>query len=417
MILGTMAYLWTGEERPDTSRAPIELIRSYRSSCAQCLVLSNYTQPGPYTIEAFIIYMESEFLLSNDEKVNCFLLVGSVVRLAFRVGLHRDPSKMEGTFTPFQAEIRRRVWHVLLQIDLLAGFHLGLPSMIQSVDSDTDYPRNLKDEDFYEDISELPVGRPESDPTPILYIIAKARICEVFARIAAQASRLTPLSYDETLKLDELLNISFARVPPHLRRIPLGLAITDSSEVIMQRFNIALIYYKSLCVLHRKYLIKEREHHEYAYSKKVGLDASMEILSCQSAIYEAIQPGGPLAHDKWYIASLPMHDFLLAATIVSIVVLRMVDHRAADHYRETPERTRHEMISALEKSHSIWRETQNISVDTKKAFIYVGFMMEKIKLATPCSVGSNNACNVHAYNVHGVEPSVNSISELSMHGM
>lgn len=256
MALGTISYLWTGQESLDSTRTLPELIRTYRTCCAQCLVLSNYTQPGPHTIEAFILYMESEFLLAADNKMHCFLLIGSVIRLAFRMGLHRDPSKTGGSFTPFQAEIRRRVWHVLLQIDLIAGFQLGLPSVMQSVESDTDYPLNLRDEDFYEEIPELPPGRPDSDPTPISYLITKSKMCEAFAKIGAQANRVTPLSYDETLRLDRLLNESYAKVPQHLYCLPLGLSVTTSSELIMQRYNIALLYYRNLCVLHRRYLIK-----------------------------------------------------------------------------------------------------------------------------------------------------------------
>ena len=417
MTLGSMAYFWSGQQSPETGRTPFEMVRTYRSCCAQCLVLSNYTQPGPHTIEAFIIFMESEFLLSNDEKVNCFLLVGSVVRLSLRIGLHRDPSKMGGVFTPFQAEIRRRIWHVLLQIDLLAGFHLGLPSMIAAVESDTESPRNLRDEDFYEDIPELPLGRPETEPTPILYLIVKSRICDVFGKIAAQANRLSLPPYDEVLKVDELLNGAFAKVPTHLRSTPLGLAVTDSSDLIMQRFNISLIYNRSRCVLHRKYLIKQRENHKYGYSKKVGLDASMEILAFQLAIFESIQLGGPLAHEQWYITSLPMHDFLLAATIVFIFVMHMVeDNSLSQCYEYSPHRTRKDLVSALQKSYDIWKKTQDISLDTKRAFIFVGFMLEKIKAATLQDTSLEDTRDVINSSTNNIKPNLNLMSELSMDG-
>lgn len=412
-----MAYLWAGQEYPDRKNPVPEIIRTYRTSCAQCLVLSNYTQPGPHTIEALALYMESEFLLSNDDKVHCFLLVGSMVRLAFRMGLHRDPSKTRGSFTPFQAEMRRRMWHVLLQIDLLAGFHLGLPSMTQSVDSDTEYPQNLRDEDFYEDISELPPSRPDSDPAPILYLIAKSRICDAFAKIGAQANRLTPLSYGETLKLDELLNESFAKVPQHLRCKPLGLSVTESSDLIMQRYNLALLYYRNQCVLHRGYLIKERDHHEYSYSKKTGLKASMEILSCQSAIFEAVKPGGPLVHDKWYLSSLPMHDFLLAATILSILVLQAAEGPATDwEYKDPSEPTQQQMIAALEASYNVWNQTQGISADTRRAFIFVRSMLKKIKVATTSTTKSQNGLYFETPRVNVTDRGSNLVAELSMHG-
>jgi hypothetical protein len=413
-----IAFLGAGEEYPYGSRTPAESIRAFQSSCAQCLVLSKYTQPGPYTIEALMLYMESSFLFSANDQVSCFLLVGSVVRLALRIGLHRDPSKIRGAFTPYQGELRRRVWHMLAQIDLLSGFHIGLPSITQGVDTDTEYPRNIKDEDFDEDSLELPPSKPETDMTPVSYMICKGRISHAFGKILAQANRLSLPSYEETMELDRGLNEAFAQVPLYLRYVPGGPAVTDSSKIIMQRFNIALLYYKSLCVLHRKFLIKEREHPEYAYSKRVGLAASMQILFYHSEIYEAIQPGGPLGHDTWYISSLPMHDFLLAATIVSIKVMQMIEEtRRYPNCENHSERTQQEMITALEKSYNIGNKTKLVSAHEKKAASVIGCLLRKIKSAIQGDAGSDHTQNVNTHSAYSSEPSMDFISDLSMNGM
>lgn len=407
-----------GEEYPYNSQTPGENIRAYQSYCGQCLVLSKYTQPGPYTIEALLFYLESNFLFSTNSQVSCFLLVGAVVRLAMRVGLHRDPSKIRGAFTPYQMELRRRAWHMIAQIDLLSGFHIGLPSITQGLDSDTEYPRNLKDEDFDEDTLELPPSKPETVMTPMSYMICKGRISQAFGKVLAQANRLSPPSYKEIIELDGGLNEAFAQVPPFLRCVPGGPAVTDSSKVIMQRFNLALLYYKSLCVLHRKYLIKEREYSEYAYSKRVGLEASMKILSFHSDIYEAIQPGGPLGHDTWYISALPMHDFLLAATIVSIQVMQKTEERRSHPNRENnSERTLEEMISALERSYNIGSQTKLLSIYEKKAAAVIGCLLQKIKSAIQADTYSHNASNVTTYSTNGSKPSMDFISDLSINGM
>jgi hypothetical protein len=418
MSLATISYTYAGGDRLDTDRTPVEMIRTFRSCTAQCLVLSKYTQPGPHVIEALILYMSGEFVLSKVDQFNCFLMIGCAVRLALRMGLHRDATKIEAKFTPFQAEMRRRLWHVLVQLDLLSAFQTGLPSMIQAVDSDTDYPRNLRDEDFDEDTLQLPPGRPETDMTPMSYVICKGRICEVSGKIAAQANRLSLPPYDEVMKLDTLLNEAYEKVPFFLRYIPVGLAVTDSSEIIIQRFNIFLLYHKNRCVLHRKKLIKEREHHEYAYSKKVGLDASMEILLCLSAIHEATQPGGPLHHDKWYISSLPMHDFLLAATIVFIQVMQMTEEARGNQNDSNPsERTLEEMITALERSYVIWSEAENISVDAKRARMVVGTMLKKINSAMQRNPESDIIRNTDTYTSDRGESGADLISDLSMNGM
>jgi hypothetical protein len=123
MCLATFAAYSAGEENPDARGTPMEMIRTYRGCCAQCLVLSNYAQPGPYTLETFLVYMEGEFVLSKDDQMNCYLMIGIAVRLAMRMGLHRDSDIVAGNISPFQGEMRRRIWNLMVQIDQLVSFH------------------------------------------------------------------------------------------------------------------------------------------------------------------------------------------------------------------------------------------------------------------------------------------------------
>lgn len=80
----------------DPRGTPTEMIRTYRGCSSQCLVLSNYSQPGAYTLEVLLVYIEGEFVLSKDDMGMPYILVGVAVRLALRMGLHRDPSKVGG---------------------------------------------------------------------------------------------------------------------------------------------------------------------------------------------------------------------------------------------------------------------------------------------------------------------------------
>ena len=125
MAHATFAALSKGEDNPDKRGNHIQTITAYKKWCTQCLVLSNYTQAGPHTIEAMLVYMESEFASGNQ--VSCYLLVAVVLRLALRIGLHRDSTRIAGNISVFRGEMRRRMWHFLYQIDLLASFHIGLP--------------------------------------------------------------------------------------------------------------------------------------------------------------------------------------------------------------------------------------------------------------------------------------------------
>jgi hypothetical protein len=380
MGLATFAALGAGEDNADTRGTPMEIIQIYRGCSAQCLVLADYAQPGPYTLETFLVYIEGEFILSNDDQLNCYLVVGVAVRLALRMGFHRDSDNVRGSITPFQGEFRRRIWHLLVQMDLMVSFHIGLPSMVQAVKSDTRVPLNLQDQDFDEDTIELPPSRPETEITGMSYTLAKGRIARSFSKVVEQANLLAFPHYSEVITLDRELHQAFAAIPPMLRVIPIELLITDSPQLIIQRFSLAVLFHKSRCVLHRKYLMKEKEHVEFAYSKKAGIDASMQLLLIQSEAHEATQPGGSLCKDKWFISSLPMHDLLLAAMIVYLSLVQESEGIAlSTRVLQIPNTQQSESIRALERSYKIWAETTSQSVDTKKASDVLGTMVRRIK--------------------------------------
>jgi hypothetical protein len=373
MTLATLSGLASGEVHPDTCGAPYDMLRAYKENCVQCLVLSDYTKPTRYTLETMMIYGEVEFLMSRDDQVHCYLLSGVAVRLALRMGLHRDSSKIGTNFTPFEAESRRRMWYHISQLDLLVSFHIGLPGMIQSIESDTLPPRNLLDEDFDEDCTELPPSRPESEMTPMSYALCKGRLSDEAGKIMVIANKLQLPQYGEVLKLDSSLREAYDKVPPQLRLDKSEITVTDSPSTMLKRFTVSMLFEKSRCMLHRKFLMKAREHPEYQYSKQVGLDASMKILHRQGLIHQAASPGGPLALDRWFLSSLSTHNFLLAAMIIYLNVMNGIKHPRSTNPREIKAG-----LDALEMSRNNWEAVLSLSPEAKRASLVLVGMVDKV---------------------------------------
>lgn len=95
-----------GEDRFQSSA------KEYRRRMIQCLIAANYTDPQLYTVEALILHSFAEWMSSQDSSVEVSLLIGIVIRLAMRMGMHRDSSAYHSV-TPFQGEMRRRVWAII----------------------------------------------------------------------------------------------------------------------------------------------------------------------------------------------------------------------------------------------------------------------------------------------------------------
>ncbi|TGO69674.1 hypothetical protein BOTNAR_0008g00390 [Botryotinia narcissicola] len=382
MCLSLFSSYAAGEEHPDRRASQMQTIRTYRRNCIQCIRLSDYTKPGKYTIEAMLAHLEGEFVLSDADQVNCYVVLGVAVRLALRMGLHRDPDRVGGQITPFQGEMRRRLWAILRQIDLLGSFHIGLPSMVESVDSDVQLPRNLNDTDFDEDCTELPPPRPDSEITSVSYVRFKNKICQVFGKIAAYANSLSQPSYDEIMELDAQLDVVQAAVPPSFRFQPIDSCVADPAQLIIQRLNVAHLLCKIRCVLHRKYLVGNKDHPEREYSVKVGINAALQLLDFQKQTYEATQPGGILARDRCFPSSLTMHDFLLAAMIVYVRTMKILEEEIkGKHQNISCQKQKVEMISALKMSSDVWRATQLKYPEVKRAADVLAVMMRKLDAA------------------------------------
>jgi hypothetical protein len=238
MRLAMLSYYSEGDEPPEFRGKSMDMAGGFRNSVAQCLTLADYTKPHPYLIEALVFHLHGDFSQHRETDVSIWVLAGVITRLAMRSGYHRD-SKMFPNITPFQGEIRRRVWSFVRQADLLFSFQVGLPNMIRSTDSDTELPSNLYDDDFDEDCKELPPSRPLSEPTPISYLIAKARLSYAFGRVIEQSSAISNTSYENVMEVDAELRQARDLIPPHLKVRPMEECQLDPCSLIMSRFAVS----------------------------------------------------------------------------------------------------------------------------------------------------------------------------------
>lgn len=220
---------------------------AYRDLMAQCLIVGDYTKPHRYLIEALIFHLFGDFSQTKDTDVSVWVLGGMIARLAMRMGYHRD-SKMFPNITPFQGEMRRRVWTLVRQADVLFSFQVGLPSMLRSGDTDTEIPRNLHDEDLDEDCKELPPSRPNDEPTPISFLIAKSRLAYAFAKVVEHTAALRTSSYEEVMEIDSSLQIARDLIPENLRVRPIEDCHSDPISIIVARFHVSFLTCRpSLC--------------------------------------------------------------------------------------------------------------------------------------------------------------------------
>lgn len=376
MTLASLSVLAVGETHPDNRGTMHDILLLYRSCCLQSLALSNILKPGPYTIETLILHIESEFVWNRGDPVQFYLLAGNTTRLALRMGLHRDSSRIESHISIFDAEMRRRVWNQLLQMEFLSTVYVGLPAMIPSIESDTLPPRNLEDSDFGKDSTSLPDSRPETELTPVTYNIFKGRLFKVAGRIAVLQHRLSTPNYNEVMSFDQAVMDAYSSIPEKFRQQPSGLLITDTPDKMIKRLSMALMFHKTRLMLHRGYL--NSSDPEMAYSRLTTVNTAVELLQLQAFLHEAFLPGGPLSRDRWFLSGLSMPDFVMAGMIVFATLARSSGMTPTSPVVPVSEEMKSRMIKLLRTSHEIWNQTDNLSAEAKKASRLIGTLLAQL---------------------------------------
>ncbi|UKZ61401.1 uncharacterized protein TrAtP1_002666 [Trichoderma atroviride] len=390
MCYAIFFYARAGDSLPGSLGEPAHVSEVYRTCAAQCLVLANYTTPGRYKVETLLLYSGTEFLRTGDTQIGSSILGGIITRLAMHMGYHRD-SKHYQNLSVFDGEMRRRVWALIWQADNLISFQVGLPKTIPDLQCDTGLPHNLLDEDFDETTKALPSPRPMVERTPVTYAIVKSKLMSVFGRIAQRSYSATDTKHEDVAQLDEQLQIAHNSLPAFLRIRTMNMSIMDPADLIMQRYNLELLYQKARCVLHRRYLVICRSDLRYAYSRWSCVDAATQILRHQNDIYHETQPGGQLHRDRWFVTSLTSHDFLLAAMILCLELSSKTEQDSGNAHLNSDSSTfegRQGLLRALETSYSIWIAFTEVSPEARKASKALEVMLQIAKKSHQGSVRS-----------------------------
>lgn len=280
---------------------------------AHCLGVGEYFRPKRFSVEALLLFVQAQCMTSLGMSPDLGLILGLIIRLATRMGYHRDPDMFP--LSAFEREMRRRTWSLCMQLDLLISFQLGLPSNIQYPTWDTGPPRNLQDSDFDEDTEELPPARPDSECTDIVFYIAKHRLMTVFEKILRHTLSTATNESIDVDQLDSEIRDVYLALPEVLRPRPMADSVVDSASLTVTRLCVFFIYQKSLCVLHRPYVTRGR-----GYSIGVCHEAASNILRYFNDTYQEFRLGGQLETERWFMSNITWHDYLLGAVALCLTL-------------------------------------------------------------------------------------------------
>ncbi|EXA46180.1 hypothetical protein FOVG_06928 [Fusarium oxysporum f. sp. pisi HDV247] len=332
-------------------------VRVFREQTLHSLILGQYTRGGEYVLETLINY-----------------LICIIVQLALSQGYHRDPHNFP-SITPFSGEMRRRVWAVIVQLDLRLSSQMALPCVLKSQQYDTAEPRNLLDTDFDENTIDLPPSRPETEVTPVLYSLAKGRIDKMMGLINDIVNDTKEHPYTEIVELDRKLQEAEASLPPIFKWQPLSQSFMVAPEIVMHRVLLQLAIQRLTIWLHRKYLAPPYTQTCYQHSRKTCVQAAIKVLEFQQIVLEETQGDGLLYPTRWarwmLLSSRPRAVFLLGVSILCYYV-QLTKSRPDVSLNES---TGSKIHGLLRNAYPLWLHSTTVSREARRAIDYLSLRL------------------------------------------
>jgi len=393
-------------------------IRTFRNAVKGCLLTGDYMKCAPYTIETLLLLAYIEHYQSEDSKIEVWMLLGITSRLAFRMGYHREAS-LFSHISSFRAEMRRRKWALMYQLDVMTSFQYGLPRMISNTQSiDTTEPRNLLDGDFSEDTTILPQSRPSTEVTPVQYVLLRNRLLSVFGSIFdLTTSTVLPL-HSKVVELDTVLRDTYEAFPPiwHLRMS--SDLIVDNPSTLIAQIRLLLVYHKAQCVLHRRHLLLARTDVRYIVSRDLCITAALEIIELHAFVSHEIEPGQRLYDYRWKAASLIKQEFLLSTTILCSELNdwngQAIPARACQKSTETVPITK--IVDALSYAYPIWLAASSVSWEAHRVTQVLRHVLGRVHNPSSAPIVFSNS-SIEEDFFSGAQVSINIESFVQQHIM
>ncbi|KAH6658085.1 hypothetical protein BKA67DRAFT_557117 [Truncatella angustata] len=334
-------------------------------AAAHCLALGHYFRPRNVAVEALTVFIQAHCLTSRELPSDIGALVGLVIRLATKMGYHKDQSLFQ--LSPFEDEMRRRTWSFCMQLDVIISFHLGIPTSVQFPTWDTRAPRALLDSDFDENSVQLPPSRPAEDVSHMSFSIAKHAFMVVFEKVLRHTLSASP-DVSELDGLDAEIRAVFSALPEPLKPRPIAESVVDSASLIVTRLCVSFVYCKCLCVLHRPYVTQNCPE-----SIAVCYEVASQLVGGFTDAYYEFTAGGQAETESWFLSAISWHDFLFGIMALCLVLCAST----CGHYNPTLDVQ--SSLKLLEKARKLCRDQeQTRHKDTKRVMVLLDAVIQRL---------------------------------------
>ena len=321
-----------------------------------------------------------------------WISVGSLLRKAVHMGLHRDPIHLPKR-TIFAAEMRRRLWNTILEIALQSSLFSGGPMLISPNEFDTAPPGNFDDDQL---VADDPIAKAEDQFTQVSIAIALRNTFPARLAVIKFLNNL-PASgtYEETLQLDTQFRTAYKALNRTLQAYnrsssPLQPSVS-SLQFEMRVVDLILLRY--LSSLHLPYFGPGLDQAMYAFSRRVVVDSSLKIwrlihplpshtLSTTTIVAAAAATANPHHQESNTLARLSSFSSglypVLAIHAAILIIIELQTHLKQEESLG-PVSVRPDLLSVLEEAKTWTRRVVETGETNIKGFLLMCVMAAQIK--------------------------------------
>lgn len=242
--------------------------------------------------------------VNTVKKKRLWTEAGTLVREAMAAGFHRDPSMLGEKASPFDREMRRRLWATMTELELQASVDRGMASASAGIFTDTKTVLNIEDEDLSDDPESLDKAKPIGNYTPSSFLQLSHASFPLRVALTSVVNDLgSPLRYEEVLMYEEMVNKELQRLP---RR--------KEQQSVSQHENLSLVAQILLDVQLREFLIML--HGPFARQAEQSSRHSLSRIACFNAAANIIDHYARLSELGDYALLLLRHDYFRAALVI-----------------------------------------------------------------------------------------------------
>lgn len=203
-----------------------------------------------------------------------------LTRIAIQMGLHREPRLCIPTLSVQEAEMRRRLWVIMLELSLQQCFDEGLPAPVSPESYDSEPPSSVPEEDVSYAFDSAEQHSVSSASIVLLQLAQTQRLrLRILQLLNAPGSSK---SYNECHKLAAELNAACSA------NLGTMCSMGDSPPTEFQMKFLESFTRPFIVVLHGPFADQATSSPIYYYSRRMRMEASAQLLSVSSTL--------PLAH-------------------------------------------------------------------------------------------------------------------------